>query len=210
MTKEASTKPILPTVRILKAGSCPTVTAKSTLGYHIGCTPESVIQFSVISNSAPGRFNRDWVPLSRILEIFDKIPSDEPITSFVLSPIFRGKSSNSAPFLMAVLKNEGLVRPSKLKQRCYERLDPKPFIASVKALIASKVSLVPFVAPVAVKSKAVDGKTATVQVTEKPKVADTKPPAAPELKPATASKSVIRGKQFNATKTTVSQASGRK
>ena len=141
---------------------------------------------------------------------FDKIASEQPITSFVLSPIFRGKSANSAPFLMAVLKSEGLVRPSKLKQRCYERMDPKPFIASVKALIASKVSLAPFVVPVTVKPKAADKKTATVPVAEKPKVADTKPASVPEVKPATASKSVIKGKQFNATKPAVSQASRRK
>ena len=198
MTKEATTKPILPTVRILKAGSCPTVTAKSTLGYHIGCTTDSVIQFSVISNSAPGRFNRDWVPLTRILDIFDKIPASEPITSFVLSPIFRGKSANSAPFLMAVLKNEGLVCTSKTKQRCYDRVDPKPFIASVKALIASKVSLAPLVAPV------------VVPVKDAPKATDTKPASVPEVKAATASKSVIKGKQFNATKATVSKASRKK
>ena len=198
MTKEAINKPFLPTVRILKAGSCPTVTAKSTLGYHIGCTPESVIQFSVISNSAPGRFNRDWVPLSRILEIFDKIPSDEPITSFVLSPIFRGKSANSAPFLMAVLKSEGLVRPSKLKQRCYERLDAKPFIASVKALIASKVSLAPVVVPV------------VVPVKDAPKASATKPTSMPKIKTTTTNKSIIKNKQFNTTKTTVSQASRKK
>ena len=198
MTKEASSKPVPPTVRILKAGSCPTVTAKSTLGYQIGCTPDSVIQISVVSNSAPGRFNRDWVPLSRVLDIFDKIPSDQPIISFVLSPIFRGKSANSAPFLMAVLKSEGLVCASKVKQRCYDRLSPKAFIASAKALIASGISLAPVVAPV------------TVAVKEKPTVADSKSIPDPKLKPVTASKSTVKGKQFNPTAATVSKASRKK
>lgn len=121
-------------IRVLKTGTCPSLSGKSKLTYQIGCEGKSDIQFRISANSAAGYFNDDWLSLSDIREVLDKVPSDKPITSFHLLPLFRGKSMNSPGFLFAVLKQEGLVERSKENQRCYERLDPKGFMASVKAL----------------------------------------------------------------------------
>lgn len=48
---------------------------------------------------------------------------------------------NSSGFLLAALKEEGLVQPMKNKQRCYEKLDPKEWLAEFKALMASATDL---------------------------------------------------------------------
>jgi hypothetical protein len=135
VTPETPTNP--EAMRILKTATCPSLSGKSKLTYQIGCTAKSDIQFRVSANSAAGFFSDEWVPLNAIQQAFDKVPSGESITSFILHPLYSGKSANTPGFLFAALKNEGLVQPAKDKQRSYERSDPKGFMAGFKALIGS-------------------------------------------------------------------------
>ncbi|CAH1087072.1 hypothetical protein [Candidatus Nitrotoga sp. 1052] len=136
---------IKPEMHILKAASCPSLSGKSTLSYQVGCgvngantsTTEPVIQLRVYANSGGGFFNKDWIPLSSIQQLFDKCPSNKPITSNALFPLFKGRSINTPAFLLAVLKHEGFLRPLKDKQRSYERIDPTGFMTEIKALIGS-------------------------------------------------------------------------
>ena len=130
-----------PEIRILKIGSGPSLAGKGKLTYHIGCTDKSEVQFRVYANTGGGFFNNDWISLSAIQQVFDKHPSSKPLTSHVLNPLYRGQSANTPGFLLAALKQEGLVQPVKDKLRCYERVDPKEFISEVKALIKSSVDL---------------------------------------------------------------------
>lgn len=123
-----------PAMRVLKTGTCPSLSGKSKLTYQIGCMGKSDIQLRISANSGGGFFSDDWVSLSDIQEALDKAPSGKPITSFVLNKLSRGKSMNTPGFLFAALKQEGLVQASQEKQRCYERGDLKGFMESVKAL----------------------------------------------------------------------------
>jgi hypothetical protein len=128
-------------IRLLKVGSCPSLSGKGKLTYHIGCTDKSEVQFRVYANTGGGFFNNDWISLNAIQQVFDKHPSSKPLTSHVLNPLFRGQSANTPGFLLAALKQEGLVQPVKDKLRCYERVDPKEFLTGIKALIKSSVDL---------------------------------------------------------------------
>ena len=128
-------------IRILKIASCPTLSGKSTLTYHIGCTAESEIHFRIYANDGGGFFSNEWISLDKVQQVFAKHPEDKPITSFVLHSIFRGKSVNTPAFLLALLKQEGLVKQSEEKQRQYDRIDPAEFIAGVNTLIATDVDL---------------------------------------------------------------------
>ena len=126
-------------IRILKAGSCLSVSGKSTLTYHIGCTSESDIQFRIYANTAAGFFSQEWLPLKAIDDVLTKAGGN--FTSFALQPLFRGKSQNNPAFLLAVLQREGLVARATDKKRCYGKLDAGGFIAEIKALIDSNTSL---------------------------------------------------------------------
>lgn len=131
-----------PAVRILKVGTCPSLSGKSTLTYHIGCTSDGEIQFRVFTNSSAGYFSNEWIAMKSIQQVSNKIPVDKPITSFLLlDPVYVGRSQNSPGFLLAVLKNEGLVVPADGNERCYLRIDPSKFMAEVKKLIESDVDL---------------------------------------------------------------------
>ena len=82
-------------IRILKMGSCPSLSCKSTLTYHIGCNGESEILFRVVANTGGGFFNDEWVSFNAIQGAFDKQPKDKPIAALMLQPLFQGRSMNS-------------------------------------------------------------------------------------------------------------------
>jgi len=134
-TKASTTEPPL---RILKIARCPTVSGKSTLTYHLGCTPESAIQIRLHGNTGNGFLNQDWIAWTAIQE---KLELPSPFTSQVLHALFSGKSLNSPGFLMAVLKAEGVVKASTVKGRCYELTKDAGFLAEIERLMASGVDL---------------------------------------------------------------------
>jgi hypothetical protein len=63
---------------------------------------------------------------------------DQDITSYLLVPLFKGKSVNTPAFLLSALANEKLTRPLKGKKRAHELLDPGPFLDKVENLMASE------------------------------------------------------------------------
>ncbi|SDZ16610.1 hypothetical protein [Nitrosomonas sp. Nm58] len=140
MKRSKSNEPKL-AIRVLKIGSCSSLTGKSTLTYQIGCTAESDIQFRVASNTGGGFFSDEWVAFNTIQEAFDKQPKERPIISLILYPLFQGRSLNTPAFLLAVLKAEGLVKPLGDKKRGYERIDPAEFMAEIRKLINTTVDL---------------------------------------------------------------------
>jgi hypothetical protein len=126
-------------IRILKVGSCLSVSGKSTLTYHVGCKADSEILLRIYANTAAGFFSQEWLPLTSINQVLTKAGGH--FTSFALQSLFRGKSQNNTAFLLAVLQCEGLVGRATDKKRCYDKLDTGPFIAEIKALIGSNTSL---------------------------------------------------------------------
>ena len=124
-------------IRILKKANCPTLSGKSTLTYHIGCTPEQEIHLRIHANDGGGFFSQEWVAFEEIRKTLEKAPKDQPITSIVLYRLFKGKSVNTPAFLLAVLKHEGLLRPMKGKKRSHELVDTDAFLAKVEKLMAS-------------------------------------------------------------------------
>lgn len=136
---EVSTAP--PSLRILKIGSCPNLSGKSTLAYHVGCDDKSELFFRVYANSSSGYFSREWVSLASIQQAFAKVPADGAITSSLMRDLFVGKSTNTPGFVFAAMLAEGLVQPSSIVDRCYECTDGKAFFAEVQALIESDVNL---------------------------------------------------------------------
>lgn len=134
-------------IRILKIGTCPSLSQSSTLTYHIGCTNNGDILFRVHANSSSGYFSREYVPLVAIQEIFTKeaadgtIPGNGRITSYLLHSLFKGRSSNTPGFMLAALLAEGLVQPSSINDRCYECTDGKEFFSGIQVLIESDVAL---------------------------------------------------------------------
>jgi hypothetical protein len=125
-------------IRVLKIASCKSITGKSTLTYHIGCTPDHTVHIRISNNSSTGQFSPEWICIEDIQKALAKGRKEDPLTSFLLEPLLRGKSVNTPAFLMAALTNERLLRVLKGKKRGHEFLDPVGFTARMDNLVASK------------------------------------------------------------------------
>lgn len=120
---------------ILKIATCSTLSGRSELTYHLGRNSDAVLHFRVVGNTGNGQFNSDWVSLTMIEELLAKHPADKVLTSRILQPLFRGKSSNSPAFLFACLKAEGLVKAGPEKDSGYLLGDIETFKQAMSALI---------------------------------------------------------------------------
>ena len=127
-----------PTLRILKSGTCPSLSGKSKLSYEFAAGATSDLQVRIARNTGGGYFSDQWVKWERLQGVLDK-NGTKPITCHTLGPLFKGQSVNTPGFLLAVLKHEGLVRPSEEQPQCYERTDPSAFYAELQGAPAKAV-----------------------------------------------------------------------
>lgn len=125
-----------PTIRMFHIANCPSVSGKSTLGYHFGADEAENIALKISSNSGGGFFSDEWVPLELVARTLRAAKGS--ISSGTLRQIFRGKSVNTAGFLLAVLKHEGAVQLVKGKARRYQLGDLDGFLARVHTAAVSK------------------------------------------------------------------------
>jgi len=125
-----------PDLRVLKTTTCPSLSGKSKLTYEIGCGPASDLQVRISKNSGTGYFSKDWVAWDRLTGVLNKNGS-KPLTCHTLSPLFKGRSVNTSGFLLAALKNEGLVREMEDKPRCYQLQDATAFLTEVQGLLGA-------------------------------------------------------------------------
>jgi hypothetical protein len=149
-------------IRILKTGTCLSLSGRTKLTYEVGGGPDSQISLRITKTAGTGSFSKDWVALERIHALLER-NAGKPITSHTLAPLFT--SANNPGFTLAVMKHERLVRPIADNPRCYERLDGKAFFGEIQALMGSK--------PASAKTK-----TKTAPATES-KAASPKPDATP-------------------------------
>lgn len=111
----------------LKIGSCSSLSGRTTLTYHVGWLDET-IYFRLFENSSGGLFSKEWVSLERM-----GIEEGKPISSCDLQALFNGRSVNTGGFLLAVLLNEGLIKP--IEGRSYQGCDPLSFKVTIQPRI---------------------------------------------------------------------------
>ena len=120
-------------IRILKEVTCPSLSERSSLTYHIGCNEHNDILFRIHKNSGTGKFNREWVPSGDMLELIYE--SKKPFSWKVLHPLTKGRSLNTPCFLLAILKNENLIIPL---DRLYEQRSSAEFQDRMAKLMKSE------------------------------------------------------------------------
>ena len=98
MKKEST--PELP-IRVVKIGSCPTLSGRSELTYHLGRHEDESIYLRVVQNTGNGQFNPDWVALMQI----EKLLAEHPV---VMS-----NSRNNALSPRAVVRRSHPPRPHR-------------------------------------------------------------------------------------------------
>lgn len=120
-------------INIVKVDSCPSLTGKSTLTYHIGCHADD-IHIRIHANTGGGYFSPEWIAFHAIQQTLEK--QTRPFSSMLLKPLFKGKSSNTPAFLLAALKHLDVIRISEKKG--YQCGDIARFVTEVSSLSAEE------------------------------------------------------------------------
>ena len=140
--QEAAPEPTAIAPRIVKRGTCPTLNGKGELAYEIGVDGRGGVHLRVVENSGSGSFSDEWVGFRNIQAAFDRAPKSEPVSAHMLFPLFRGMSSNCCYFCTAVLKSEGLLRPSEKRKKRFDRVDPAAWLADMQGRREGKAATV--------------------------------------------------------------------
>ena len=175
-------------MRILRIADCGSLSGRSTLTYHIGCSEArhgisearhgcsesgGVIHIRLFANTAKGYFCKDWIAMPSIEVLLAENATFS--SGEVQRLLFEGKSINSGGFLLAALRHEGLIRTSPGSLRSYEPLDSTAWQLEVLALMEAGVALSEHqgaVVPVQTQGKGKKTKASTPKPT-KPKTAMT-------------------------------------
>ena len=111
-------------IRILRSGSCPSLSGQSILAYEFGINGESLLHMRLIANTGGGLFSNDWISCD-LLEEF--LVNKTELTSGSFKALFPNKSVNTGGFVMAVLKFLGLIQVSELNSRWHEHVPEMTF-----------------------------------------------------------------------------------
>ena len=126
--------------RILKIGVCDSLSSRTSITYHVAVREKDDICFRIWKTSGKGVFSKEWVCASTIQAVLGQ---NEAISASTLLPVFVfGHSVNTAGFLLAVLKHEGLVTQASDAHK-YVRVQSEKFVTDMAALIKSGGSLDP-------------------------------------------------------------------
>ena len=124
-------------IKVLKTGTCSTLSAKSKLTYQVGSDPDDTIHVRITKNTGGGFFSDEWISMDDIRAVLEEHPAGTPVTSFLLYPIFKGRSVNTPAFLLSALANEKLLRPIKGKKRLHEPVGSDEFMAKLEKMTSS-------------------------------------------------------------------------
>ena len=122
-------------IRVLRQGTCRTLSSNSSLKYDVGIDPEDEIHVRITNNTGGGFFSNEWISMKDIQAVMEEHPAGTPVTSFLLQPLFYGKSVNTPAFLLAALAHEKLLHPMRGKKRLLEPVED--FTAMVEKMTTS-------------------------------------------------------------------------
>jgi hypothetical protein len=127
--------------RILKINTCASLSGRTSITYHVGCMGARDVCFRVWNTSGKGVFSKEWVAASDIQKV---LAQHESLSAPSLLPVFQvGRSVNTAGYLLAVLKEEGLVVQADDEAHKYVRMQSERFVSEAASLIKAQVSLDP-------------------------------------------------------------------
>ena len=90
-------------IRILKRATTKSLTGGSSLKFEIGTSTDDEIHVRITDNTGGGFFSNEWISMKDIQSVMEEQPAGTPVTSFLLQPLFHGKSVNTPAFLLAAL-----------------------------------------------------------------------------------------------------------
>jgi len=120
--------------KIVHKGECPSLSGRSTLEFFIGRhIEEGTLWLAITGNSAKGMFCKDWASAADIQEI---VLGEEQLTAKSFYSLHEGRSINTSGFVMAALKQIGLIRTNEENTRLHSHASGITFEKAMAAYFA--------------------------------------------------------------------------
>jgi hypothetical protein len=117
-------------IEVINKGQCTSLSGQSELEFEVGQHSEDdSLHIRLSGNTGAGLYCPNWVSATDIQDI---VLGATQMTSTSVKPLFEGKSNNSAGFLLACLRELGLVRVSASNSRHHEHVPGSTFAQLVK------------------------------------------------------------------------------
>jgi hypothetical protein len=106
-------------IQTLHQADCPSLSGRSTLTYAIGRHPDGTMHLRIVANSGKGMWCNEWIEATHIDAVVRGVLELTSSSFHVLKP---GRSTNTGGFVMAALKDLGLIRANAENTRLHEHV----------------------------------------------------------------------------------------
>ena len=122
-------------IEVIYVGECESLSGRSVLTYAVGRHKEDgTLHLRIVRNGGSGMACTDWAGSSHVQSL---VIAAEGLTAKSFHEIHPGRSINTGGFLLAVLKDLGLVRANAENTRVHEHVPTTTFQQLVTARIAA-------------------------------------------------------------------------
>ncbi|MFZ4481266.1 MAG: hypothetical protein ACOYNZ_15380 [Rhodoferax sp.] len=105
-------------IETIYQGEAPSLSQRSMLCYEVGRhTVDGTLHLRIVSNSGGGMWCKDWTSASEIQSI---VIGATELTAKSFHPLHSGRSINTGGFVLAALKDLGLIRVNAENTRLHE------------------------------------------------------------------------------------------
>lgn len=127
--------PEIDPIEVIHKGQCPSLSGRSTLEFAIGRHSEhGTLHLAITGNSGRGMWCKDWASAS---DIQDAVLGEEALTAKSFHCLHEGRSINTGGFILASLKELGLIRTNDENTRLHEHIPGITFEKAVAAYFTS-------------------------------------------------------------------------
>lgn len=124
-------RPEVDPIEAIYTGECLSVSGRSTLTYEVGRhSTENTLHLSIAENTGKGMWCADWASAEAIEKI---VKGAHELTAKSFHALHPGKSINTGGFVLAALRDLGLIRPNELNTRHHEHVPMATFEQVVMA-----------------------------------------------------------------------------
>lgn len=120
MSEIEEERPQVDPIEAIYTGECLSVSGRSMLTYVVGRhSTENTLHLRIAENSGKGMWCKDWATAEAIKKI---VKGAHELTAKSFHSLHPGKSINTGGFILAALRDLGLLRPNELNTRFHEHV----------------------------------------------------------------------------------------
>lgn len=125
---------VIDPIDVIHKGECQSLSGRSTLDFAIGRHSEDgTLRLSITGNSGGGMWCKDWCSASAIQDV---VLGEGELTAKSFHVLHAGRSINTGGFILATLKELGLIRANDENSRLHEHVPGTTFEKVVSAHMA--------------------------------------------------------------------------